>query len=164
MAAAGSTLNVQWGFEVDTTTILSVAGADVGMIDGSIVVRVPRTFVALRADQAAGPIDGTITTKDVFLTALTKEVLGANLADAWGAADYAGSSIVVNDTDKGEIAIILVTTGPDGATCTATIAKAWSIGEGTWTVPFAEAQTIEMEFQGIADPALSGQIMRVVHS
>jgi len=155
--------NVQWGFEVGDTAMVTIT-SDVGFIDGAIVVRAPRTTAWLRADMYAVPIDATVTTKDVMVTFTMKEVLGESLVHAWGAGDYAGSSIIINTTDQGAKSLVIVTKGPDGSTCTATLGKAHSIGDGTWTIPFAAGQTIEAEFQGAGDMASSGKIFQVVHS
>ena len=164
MATVGSGLNVQWGFETDTTTLLSVAGADVGMCDGAIVIRTPKETRMLRADQQASPIDHMVATRDAFITATLKEVLGANLASALGAADYAGSSVVVNDTEKGQVAVVVITKGPDGSTRTITAAKAVAVGDSSWNIPYGEGQTIEAEFQCVGDMAASGQLWRSVDS
>jgi hypothetical protein len=165
MAAPGSQANVQWGFKIgDAATLLTIGGTAVGFVNGAITVRVPRTVASLRADMYAMPIDTTVTTKDAFIAFTMAEVLGGNLAAAWGSGAYAGSSVVVATTDAGQVAVIIVTRGPDGATTTVTMTKATSMGDGTWTLPFSAAQTIAAEFQGSVAVAATGEILKVVHS
>lgn len=164
MSAAGSPYNVQWGFESSSTSVVTIGGTSVGMLDGAVTVRVPRTVNFLRADQYAVPIDATVTSKDVFVDFLMKEVLGANLASAWGSGSYASSSVVVTTANQGQVALVIATKGPDACTCTVTVSKAVSVGEGTWTIPFAAAQTIAASFQGVGDMANSGRLIAVVHS
>lgn len=164
MSAVGSANNVQWGFEVSNTSVITVGGVSVGMIDGAITVRVPRSVAFLRADQYAAPIDHTVTSRDAFVAFTMKEVLGANLAAAWDTGAYTSSSVTVASTEAGQVALVIVTNGPDGATCTVTMSKAVSIGEGTWNIPFADAQSISAEFQAVGDVSNSGRLFAVVHS
>ena len=164
MSAPGSANNVQWGFEVSSTSVVTVGGTSVGMIDGAISIRVPRSVAFLRADQYAAPIDHTVTSRDAFVSFTMKEVLGANLVAAWDTGTYTSSSVTVASTEAGQVALIVATKGPDASTCTVTMSKAVSIGEGTWTLPFAAGQTIAAEFQAVGDVSNSGRLFAVVHS
>lgn len=163
-SSPGSPYLVQWGFEASDTSVVSVDDTSVGMLDGAVTIRVPRTINMLRADQYVSPIDDTVTVKDVFCSFTMKEVLGANLASAWGSGAYATSAVYVNTTDAGLVDLDVVTKGPDGCTCTIVIAQAVSVGEGTWTIPFAAGQTVTAEFQAVGDLANSGRLISVTHS
>jgi len=164
MSAIGSAANVAWGFEVGNTSLVTLATVSVGMLDGAITVRVPRTVAVLRADQYAAPIDSTVTSRDAYVSFTMKEVLGANLAAAWDTGAYTSSSVTVASTEAGQVALVIATKGPDECTCTVTMTKAVSIGEGTWTIPFAAGQTIAAEFQAVGDVSNSGRLFAVVHS
>jgi hypothetical protein len=164
MSAAGSGYNVQWGFEVGDTSLVTVAGTSVGMLSDSITVRVPRDIRFLDADQSAVRLDHTVAKRDAFVAFTMQEVLGGNLAAAWDTGAYTSSSVDVNDTEQGQVALVVNTKGPDGSTRTVTMGKAVSIGEGTWTLPFAVAQTIAAEFQAVGDLANDGRILMSVDS
>lgn len=164
MSAAGSPYNVQWGFEIASTGVVSVAGASVGMIDSGVNIRVPRDVRFLRADQYGSPIDHTVVMRDAFISFTMKEVLGANLVAAWDTGAYSGSSVVVNATEQGQVALVVVTKGPDASTRTITMAKAVSVGDGAWSIPFASGQTIQAEFQAVGDMANSGRLLMSVDS
>ena len=164
MAAGGSPLNVQWGFEVADSSIITIDGVSVGFLDGSITVRVPRDVRFLRADQYAAPIDHTVAMRDVFVTFTMKDVLGDSLEYAWDTGAYASSSVKVNTTEQGQVILRINTKGPDGSTRVVTLGTAVSIGEGTWTLPFAEGQSIEAEFQSIAQTGDAGQLLYSVDS
>ncbi len=164
MAAVGSPLNVQYGFEVADTSLVSVGGTSVGMCDGAISIRTPREYSPLRADQYHGPIKLTRVSQDVFVSFTMKEVLGANLVAALDMGAYAGSSVVVDETVQGEVPLVVVIKGPDESTRTVTMSKAVAVGDAAWNIPFAAGQTIEAEFQGVADTANSGRILMSVDS
>lgn len=162
MSAVGSVLNVQYGFEVADTSLITVGGTSVGLIDGGINIRVPRAYSPLRADQYHGPVKLTKVSQDVFVGFTMKEMLGGNLVAAWDAGAYATSSAVVNSASQGQVALVVNIKGPDGSTRTVTVPKAYSIGDGAWSLPFAAGQTIEAEFQAVADPALTGLMLKVL--
>jgi|10_taG_2_1085330.scaffolds.fasta_scaffold00180_25 hypothetical protein len=164
MSAVGSANNVQYGFEVADTSLVTVGGTSVGLIDGGINIRVPRTYSPLRADQYHGPIKMTKVSQDVFVSFTMKEVLGGNLVAAWDGGAYASSSAVVNTSAQGEVAVVVNVKGPDGSTRTITISKAYSIGDAAWSLPFAAGQTIEAEFQAVADVANAGRMLASVDS
>lgn len=163
MSTPGSANNVQWGFNVGTTSVVTIS-ADVGMLDGAVTARVVKTHAFLRADQYAMNIDNTVVDKQAFIAFTMKEVSGENLAHAWGTGSYSGSSVLVNSSDEGQSSVEVVTTGPDGAVATLTMAKGVSIGDGTLTIPFASGQTLSCEYQAVADIANSGRLMMMVHS
>jgi len=163
-SSVGNALNVAWGFEVADSSIITIGGTSVGLLDGAITVRVPRTVNFLRADQYASPLDSSVITKDVFVSFTMKEVLGDSFEYAWGTGAYATSTINVDATDQGQVALVINTKGPDGSTVTCTLAKTVSTGEGTWTLPFADGQSIEAEYQAVGDLAASGKMLALVHS
>ena len=164
MASAGSPLNVQYGFEVGDSSVVSVGGSSVGFIEEGISIRVPREYSFLRSDQYAVPIDSTLLTKDVFVSFTMSEVLGDNLASAWDNGAYASSTVSVDSNSAGQVALVVTTKGEDACTRTITMSKAVSVGDGEWSLPFANKQTISAEFQGVGDTANSGRILSVVDS
>jgi len=164
MAAAGSPLNVQYGFEVADTSLVTLGGVSVGLLDGAIDIRVPREYSPLRSDQYHGPMKLTRISQDVFVSFTGKELLGGNLVAAWDGPAYATSSALVNSSVQGEVALVVNVKGPDGSTRTITIAKAHSIGDPAWSLPFAAAQQITYEFQAVADLAVSGLLLKSIDS
>jgi len=164
MSTVGSANNVQWGFEVGDTSVVEVGGVSAGMIDGGVTIRVPRTVNSLRADQYAAPIDGTVVTRDAFISWTMKELLGNHLTFAWDSGSYSGSSVVVDSNEQGNVAVVVVTAGPDGSTRTITAAAARAVGDGTWNIPFAAAQSIEVEYQCFGEVASSGRLLYSVDS
>jgi len=163
MSAVGSAYNVRYGFKIGDTSLVTVGGTSMGMIKDRISIRSSRSYSPIRTDQHEGPIDLLIATADAFISFTMAEVLGGHLAAAFDAGAYASSSMVLNSSHAGQVALVVNAKGPDGSTRTITMGKAVSIG-GEWSLPFNADQTIAAEFQAVADLANSGRLLMSVDS
>ncbi len=157
-----------YGFKVADTTMITVGAVEVGFLEGSAVIRVPREYSFLNSDSYQVDFDHVMTRREAFLSFTTSEITLANLATAWDTNAVVASTLVVDkDVSASVLALVVTTKSPTGAgstTRTITAAKGVPVGEGTYTLPVNEKQTIDMEFKILGDTASDGLLMTIVDS
>lgn len=140
----------------------SVATNEVGYMDGGVTVRVERDYFDFLVDQEKTIIGKEITLKRAFVVANVAEASLANLVHAWDNGALTGSTLTVDETVQGEVALSFVGNGPDGSARTVAVAKAVSTGNGEQSYVKDDKVIIPIEFEAIGDPAESGKLLTMV--
>jgi len=158
-SAAGSRANAEWGYQPDSTSVVSVATVNVGFLKGDIENTMPREYAYMQLDQDIIDIDAVCSKKDWLITFGMDETLHVNLQNAWDNDAAGGGALTVDDDMRGAVAIAVVTDPPgDDGSDTRTIAMptALSIGDGAWAIPNARTgaiQSVGAQFKAIAAAA-----------
>lgn len=132
-----------------TSVQLKVANTDVGYTKGGVELELSSEFYNVIADQSLTPILRKMTSRTCKVRTTMLEATLEHLRMAWNLADSAlvSSSLTLNSTEKGEVAIQFVGKGPNSTTRTATFFAA--VGMTTGPIPnFKDKESeIPVEFE-----------------
>lgn len=140
-----------------TSVQLKVANTDVGYTKGGVELELSSEFYNVIADQSLTPILRKMTSRTCKVRTTMLEATLEHLRMAWNLADSAlvSSSLTLNSTEKGEVAIQFVGKGPNSTTRTATFFAA--VGMTTGPIPnFKDKESeIPVEFECLLSDANS---------
>lgn len=115
-----------------TSVQLKVATVDVGYTKGGVELEINSEYYNVIADQSLTPILRKMTARTCKVRTTMLEATLEHLRMAWNLADSAlvSSSLTLNSTEKGEVAIQFVGKGPGSTTRTATFFAAVAMATG----------------------------------
>jgi len=118
-----------------TSVQLKVATVDVGYTSGGVELEVNSEYYDVIADQSLTPILRKMTARTCKVRTTLLEATLEHLRMAWNLADAAlvSSSLKLDSSEKGEVAIQFVGKGPNSTTRTATFFAA--VGMATGPIP-----------------------------
>ncbi len=132
-----------------TSVVLKVATVDVGYTAGGVELELASEFYDVIADQSLTPVLRKMTSRTCKVRTTMLEATLEHLRMAWNLADSAlvSSSLTLNSSEKGEVAIQFIGKGPNSTVRTATFFSA--VGMATGPIPnFKDKESqIPVEFE-----------------
>ncbi|HOX87846.1 MAG TPA: hypothetical protein PLY04_17830 [bacterium] len=133
-----------------TSVQLKVGGTDVGYTAGGVELELADEHYDVIADQSLTPVLRKLTARTCKVRTTMLEATLENLRLAWNLADTAlvSSSLTLNSSEKGEVAVVFVGKGP-GTTVTRTATFFAAVAMATGPIPnFKDKESqIPVEFE-----------------
>ena len=133
---------------------ISVDEADCGATVGGVYMRSEDTFRDVEIDQFIGTWKKVLTGRKYFVRANLAEGTLLNLRKAWNLAEanLSGSTLTLDETDRGSVAVTLAGTGPDGSGRTVTLATCVALAATEYPVGRKDEESVfAIELEVLAD-------------
>lgn len=142
---------------------LTIATVSVGAVEGGVYLRQEPTFVDVLVDQFFGVWKKVQTDARYFVRFNMAEGSLVNLRNAWNLASGAlsGSTLTLDETVQGSVAMVITGVGPDASARTITITEAVSLAATEYLVGHkTEPSIFTVEFEVLAPS--TGDFMTIV--
>ena len=132
---------------------------DVGFTQGGILLRVPREYLDVEADQVVGIIKKSKTKEQMFVKTKLLESSFEHMSIAWDQASPSSPTAGTLGSASAavqELRLVIVGPGPSGKTRTFTLSRCISIAEAEYSYARDAEAGQEVEFEAIKEDGTGG--------